>query len=353
MTDPEDGHGYASETFKAMLSQAGDQLFERCYAVGGKTIRLRVLGAALADQIDRPLQQLRVTPADNCDPAMRIDVWDSQAIGGSPYLGELQDPAGPYGQVTLSQDGRYCGEQRDHSALWLDRAGGHIVGCYAGLAACDLDERARPFNRYFAIWLAPQGIQSIHAGLVSQDRNGLLFVGSGGTGKTTSSISSFLAGFGYLGDDFVGIEQRPDGQFKGHGLYSSCLVNNEHVKRFPALSGKALPSHHAHDEKSVVYLAALGIAQMKHEAPVSGIVMPRIVGSGKTGFRRARKAETLLRMAPSSIMSLPIVVENALDRLSSLVEAVPCFWLDLGGDINDIPTVVGRIFDEAAAPVLE
>ncbi|MFN3231290.1 MAG: hypothetical protein ACE363_03905 [Alphaproteobacteria bacterium] len=350
MTDPAIGYQRASDIFEMASSRANQTMTERSYSLGGRLIRLRVLGDALAAELHLPIQQLEVSAAPTSTPALEIDVWDGAIKGMDAYVGELDQEAGTYGQVTLSEDGRFCGEQRGHSALWFDRTQERIVGCFSNLKTRDLDERARPFHRYFAVWLAVHDIQGIHAGLVSIDGKGLLFVGSGGTGKTTSSISSFLGGIGYLGDDFVGIEELGDGQFTGHCLYSSCLVNNDHIKRFPALEAVCKPPHHAHEEKSIVYLAPLGPDQIKTQTPVSGIVMPRIMGKGETTFRPARKAEALLRMAPSSIMSLPIVVDGALDRLASLVDAVPCYWLELGTDIDNIPTVVREVFDSLAAP---
>ena len=54
-------------------------------------------------------------------------------------------------------------------------------------------------------------------------------------------------------------------------------------------------------------------------------------------------------MAPSSVMSLPIMVHGAMDRLAGLVDAVPAYWLELGHDVNDIPHAVNALFDELDA----
>ena len=216
-----------------------------------------------------------------------------------------------------------------------------------------LDERARPFHRFLSVWLGDEGVQFVHAGLVARrDRagglKGVLFVGRGGSGKTTSSIAYFRGGLVYLGDDFVGLEQMGAG-FVGHSLYGSCLVNIQHIRRFPDLEAASLAPRLSHEEKAVVYLAPLDHARLADQVTIAAVVLPKVVDRRDTIYRPATRGQSLLTMAPSSIMSLPVMSHDPMDRLAGLVGAVPSFWLELGHDVNDIPVTVNALFDELDA----
>ena len=337
--------------------QAATAAFETAYASGGASIdylvagrpvRIRVAGAALAEEVDLPLRHLRVP--EDAAPAMTIDLWNQEETGVAAVLGDQDRLSGPYGHFSMSEDGRYLGEQRVYGALWYDRDTSRVVGSVEGLRRRALDERARPFHRIFSIWLWDGGIQFVHSGLVARPDpvtsalTGVLFVGAGGSGKTTSSIACFQSGLVYLGDDFIGLEKTATG-FAGHGLYGSCLVNVDHLKRFPHLDARSLKPRNDYEEKSVVYLAPIDAGRLASRVPIAAVVMPRVVDRPDTIFRRATKGQALLSMAPSSIMSLPMVTYGAMDRLAGLVDAVPAYWLELGRDINAIPGAVNALFE--------
>jgi hypothetical protein len=333
----------ASTAFERALAAGGATAW---YGIGGRPVRVRVVGAALAAEIDLPLRHLRRDAA--LEPALTIDVWDAEATGVADPA-EGSPPDGPYGTLSQSGDGGLLMLRRATGALWYDRVGGRIVGCAGGLARRALDERARPFHRLFAVWLWQEGVQFVHAGLVARPRSdgelhGVLFVGKGGSGKTTSSIACFRAGLTYLGDDFIGLERTSAG-FVGHGLYGSCLVNVQHIRRFPDLAAASLPPRNDFEDKAVVYMGEIDGARLAASVPIAAIAIPRIVDRPDTAFRSATKGQALLTMAPSSVMSLPIMVQGAMDRLAALVEAVPAFWLELGRDVDAIPGAVGALFD--------
>jgi len=84
---------------------------------------------------------------------------------------------------------------------------------------------------------------------------------------------------------------------------------------------------------------------MSSEVPVKALVLPRVIGKGPTRIRKASKPETLLAIAPTSVMFLPRPSKWAFERLADLVQETPCHWLELGEDVSDIPEVVRSIPD--------
>jgi hypothetical protein len=307
--------------------------------IAGHPVRVRVAGSAWADIVAASMGHLRRTDADFQVPALTIDVWDAGETGvDPPQLAEIDLTAPPILMKT-SDDGRFVGEERHHGMTWLDREGDRIVGFTLAASRLNLDERARPFHKMLSAWLEDRGVQFVHSGLITHGGKGILFVGNGGAGKSTSSISCLRAGMGYLGDDFIGLGLE-DGRFVGHGLYASCLLNVHHIKRFPDLQPIAHAPNYAHEEKFVLYLTEAFPGCLRQRIGVDALVLPRVVDSEVTTFRAATKAATLMAIAPTSVMLLPRPNRAAFERLTRLVETTPSFWLELGRRVDLIPAAV-------------
>jgi hypothetical protein len=280
-------------------------------------------------------------PAGN--PGLTIDIWSQEETGvkGMPVTNYERGEV--LSAITASPEGRYIKEERYDGLVLLDRRTSHVVGYRGSSDTLYVDERARPFQRLLSIWLDDRDFQLLHSGLVSWQGRGVLFVGKAGAGKSTSSIACLRGGFGFLGDDFVWYEDAGDGSFTGHGLFASCLVAPRQLTRFPDLAPHADPTNHAHDDKSLVFLSRLFPERMERIAAISVIALPRVVDSDETSFRPASNGEALLAMAPTSLLFRPGVSARSLDKLSKLVECVPCYWLELGRDVDQIPDAVRRM----------
>ena len=328
--------------FEDAMAARPDAVSEHHRTVAGIGIRLRIAGRRLAEEIMPPFDHLKGgAPAGK--PGLTIDVWDQEETGVEGISGGTRDSEEAFSVLTASSGGRYVAEERHDRMSWLDRRAGHVVGYMGSADRLYVDERARPFQRLLSVWFNDRKIQQIHSGLVSWEGRGVLFVGMGGAGKTTSSISCLLGGFGYLGDDFLGLEETPDGSFTGYGIYASCLVTPEHLIRFPDLMPHAGAANHAHEDKSLVYLSRLFPERMEQSIPIGVLALPRVVDADETSFRPASKGEALLALAPTSVMFLPGANVRSLDKLVRLVEHVPCYWLELGRDVSHIPDTVRRM----------
>lgn len=305
--------------------------------LAGRKVLVRVVGECLADNIRSAFAHLLVENLGG-EPDLRIDCWDVEASGVAP-----DRRAAPAPDVAMmlkaSVDGRYVGEYREHSSQWLDRHEKRILAYTESASRLNLDERARPFHKMISVWLGDQDVQFVHAGLIEFDGRGILFVGNGGAGKSTSSIACLLGGLGYLGDDFVALEEC-DEHFVGHGLFASCLLDNHHIRRFPDLLPHARSAHHAHEDKMVLYLGEAFASTMASRTHVEALVLPCVVAGEATRWRPASRAEALFALAPTSVMFLAKPNADAFQRLTRLVESIPCYWLELGPDVENIPRVV-------------
>lgn len=328
----------------AAYARAADRWPENVAAfdirIAGFRLRVEVVGRVLAETIRRAFSHLIVSAGERAD--LTINVWDETETGiavADQYSSQRRRDDDVEILLKISEDGRYVCEQRDLSVSWLDTETSRIVSCISSASFQYLDERARPFHKLISAWLDERGVQFVHAGLIEWDGTGVLFVGNGGAGKSTSSVACLRAGMGYLGDDFVGIQMH-DGACRGHGFFSSCLLNVHHLRRFPDLKPHAVPAHQDFEDKSILFLHEVFPDSLRGTVDIGAIMMPRIVDREESSYRPASKAEALFAIAPTSVMFLPRPSQKAFDRVTDLVLGLPTYWLELGRDIDGIPDAV-------------
>ncbi|MGA2565116.1 MAG: hypothetical protein ABSF96_16335 [Steroidobacteraceae bacterium] len=321
----------------------------RCHefnlTVAGYPVRIRVVGDSWAQIVAASMGHLRRDDAAVTAPALTVDVWDAAETGVAAPPRAVSGASTPPILMKTSDDGCFVGEERPHGITWLDVAANRIIGVTHAVNRLNLDERARPFHKMLSAWLEERGVQFVHSGLITHAEKGVLFVGNGGAGKSTSSISCLRAGMGYLGDDFLGLSLENEG-FIGHGLYASCLLNVQHIKRFPDLQPLGHAPNYDYEQKFVLYLTEAFPASLRKRASIDALVLPRVVDAEVTTFRPATKAATLMAIAPTSVMLLPRPNRAAFERLTQLVQNTSSYWLELGRRVDLIPTAVQALAED-------
>jgi hypothetical protein len=342
-------HAVMESAFAAAAAAAPDAAEQFDVIIAGFRLRVNVVGRDLRETIRRAFSHLVRPSGGACD--LTISVWDEAEIGSTmapQYSPQRRRAYDVEILLKVSDDGRYLCEQRDLSVSWLDTHTNRLVCCVSSARCQYLDERARPFHKLISAWLAEREVQFVHAGLIGSGDTGVLFVGNGGAGKSTSSVACLRAGMTYLGDDFVGIENTGE-EYTGHGLFSSCLLNVHHLERFPDLRAHAVPAHQEFEDKSILYLDEVFPESLRDSVSIRAIMLPRIVDRQSSSYRRASKAEALFAIAPTSVMFLPRPSQKAFDRVAELVERIPAYWLELGRDIDRIPDAVKALAAEVSA----
>ena len=312
------------------------------FTIAGYPVEVRVVGKNLAGEIEEALAHLRSTQK-KFDPDLVFELWDQDETGVDCELLNTTAAQKEFCVVKTSSDGRFVIEERSHSCTWLDRERNRAIGVIKSARLRHVDERARPLQRPLSVWLNDKGIQFIHAGLVAIHDTGVLFIGAGGAGKSFSSIASMLYGLRFLGDDFVGLEKLPDGTFRGHSLFASCLVDSGHLNRFPQLEADAIPPNHDFETKSVIYMARSHSDRLISQVSIGLLLLPKVVDNRTSSWRPASKAESMLALAPTSVLFTPTPSAQALNQLADLITTVPAFWLELGRETEDISRIIEQI----------
>jgi hypothetical protein len=190
-------------------------------------------------------------------------------------------------------------------------------------------ERAAPL-RHSLFWaLRGDRRHLVHAGVVGNDRGGILLVGARGSGKTTVAMASLNHGLRFVADDYVllNLAQRPEAV----SLYNTVSISAE-------------PNA---EEKTVLDVTSLRPGSLCESLPVRAVVAPRIRG-GLTAVRPISPFDALRAWAPSTIFHMPYDDGAVIASLADIVRRVPCFALDVGDDEAHLATALVQVLEQAA-----
>jgi len=337
--------------FEGAAAKHPDELHESFYIFGGRKVRLRIVGRELAEHICRPFSHLRTDDRIPAAPRLTIEIWDHNkaTLDGEAPL--TSDDLCWTETTVKSIDKRFIGQQLPHTVSCLDRDAGHIMASIAWNNKIFIYERAKPLARLLLEWHNDQDVQVIHTGLVARDGKGVLFAGRSGSGKSTSSLACIAAGFDYLGEDYVALERQQCGMFVGHSLYNSVFLDTVHLTRFSELLPCAIKGRLPHEEKSVIILSQVFPERLKRIVPIQMLALLRVADTPRPRFRPASKGEALLALGPSSLLQIPNrgLGVRGFNRLAQLVEQVPCYWLEVAGDLRSIANGVDELLARASS----
>ncbi len=337
--------------FEQALTVQPDQIHESWYRFAHHSVRIRVVGRRLAQYTIQPFNHLQTDETPSEFPELTVELWDESETGVSCPVGPLipsDDRESTWrvggGVLTSSRDRRFVSYQSKESRAWLDRKRGHMVGWVSNGERLSLYERGKPHHRLLSVWYHDRDVQIVHAGLVARNGHGVLFAGSGGSGKSTAALACVGRGFGYLGDDYIGLQALHGDVFVGHSVYNSAWLDAGHAARFPFLLPRVTQGKHPVSDKLLFLLSEVCPQQLDRFAPIRALVLPRIAHAPDSRLQPASKGQAVLALVPSSILALvPSPGERGLDRLIRLVEHVPVYWMELGYDLQQIPGCIAQL----------
>jgi hypothetical protein len=203
-------------------------------------------------------------------------------------------------------------------------------------------ERARPLNLLLGVWLTARGVWPVHAGAVAAAGRAALFLGAGGSGKSTTALLSARS-LDFVGDDLVALRFGA-GAIEARPLYATAALDDAHLGRVaPELLLRPTPGS-TEDGKRILRVRE----QAARGGDVVALVLPRVVSQPRCRLVPARPREALLAAAPSSLLRRAVPAHGLLARLRELVERVPCYRLELGTRVADVPDLVLRAIEGRA-----
>jgi hypothetical protein len=332
----------AGESFERAEKAAGECV-HFSYEIGGATVLLRFAGKRLVPFMTPGLAHLELK-TETTQPALTINIWD----GGPEGAGILAPPWLPQDQIArgevlgLSDEAvRVAFNPVSCSLSLFDsrmELALHFVPQPEGLLAY---ERAAPLLAILNWWAQRSGRQVVHAAAIGNAEAGLLLAGRGGSGKTTTAVACLEAGLDYAGDDYCLLEDGTTPQV--FSLYNSCKVEVGNMWVCPKIQAAARRSELSENGKTLLFLRELFPERMVSMFPLRAILVPRIVSAGPTRLIPVSVAEGLKALAPSTLFQLPGEDTTAFRTLATIVRKVPCYRLDLGPALDEIPGAIGSL----------
>jgi len=184
--------------------------------------------------------------------------------------------------------------------------------------------------------LKRRGRYSLHAAGLAVDGRALLLTGTSGAGKSTLALALARAGVGFMGDDMVFLESRPDG-LRVLAFPDEVDVTETTAAFFPELHDlRRRPSW----PKSQLRVDERYGTETVLEAAPGALVLCRVAEAEVSELMPVSSDEALLELAPNVLLTEPESSQAHLDALGELVRASACYRLEAGRDLEALPALL-------------
>ncbi len=314
----------------------------RSFRIAGAAIEFRLAHPGLAPVFCDALAHIEI-PADG-KPDFTFHIWDAASSGiDAPPACWSRDDLIVYGEIPAFIDAeRYLLVDLDRAmvgaanrrlrkaAVWL-RSPDHVAGL----------DRSAPLPTLLN-WLASEtGHFTVHAASVGRPEGGVLIVGQSGAGKSHTALACLDSDLLYVADDrcLLGTHGCPT----SGSLYSTARLYETDLHRFPLL--KASDAIHARDGKALFFLHPIAPEWLSPGFPIKAVLFPQPSGRRDTKVGPAPAGRALLCLGSDSALRSPSVGNTFLKRLAAVLRTVPCFRLETGTDMAQIPSTIVSLLD--------
>lgn len=319
--------------------------------VAGHLVRLRFAGAALLSKVVPALAHLVAPTAPEAVPALSVCFWDRQStgVGMIPPPWPLEGIGADSVIAGATEDGLRATFRIDRGVFTLLDVEARVCAIWMrDVTAIDRHDAAAPLRPQLASYFAKYGLAVTHGAAIATGGRGVLLGGRGGSGKSTTSLLCLEAGFDFAGDDYVLVDPGTGGDHTPpyvHSLYSTAKVLPRGGTRLPRI-GDAFaeePVEALSGDKAIAYLAPHVGARLSTGFPLVALLLPTVTGRPETRAVPISAAVALRGIAPSTILQNGDEGPRTLAILAGLASRLPCYRLELGSELEQIPMCIERI----------
>lgn len=233
-------------------------------------------------------------------------------------------------------DYRACWDQLGHAVHLFDRRRG--IGIYAVRSHRDFRgwERSIPVRHILHWWSAAQGRQLMHAGAVGSAAGGALLLGPSGAGKSTTTLACLAGGLCVASDDFALVDPLADPAMI-HSVSCTAKLSYSALQRFPELAARVANLGEAEPEKAIFFLDRFAPSSLIAAMPLKALVVLHQRPGRDSALEPVSPATALQACAPNTLFLLPGERAAGFTQIAALFRRFPCFRLDLGYELGQIP----------------
>jgi hypothetical protein len=320
----------------------------RRYRIAGMSVEFRFAGLSLVEAFTAALSHLEIDSWSEWSEAdFAFNIYDEASTGlGPPRV--RWDPAEQFAQGevrSLIDADRYlhveqprrrvtAGHRPSRSALvWL--ASAEEVAAW---------ERAAPFFTLINWWASGAGYVRIHAGAVGRPEGGVLIVGPGGTGKSHTAVSCLESDLLYAADDHCLLGT--SGASSVASIYSTAKLFHADLHRFPILVRREPHAVRTPEGKAIFFLDDFLPERLSSGFALKAVLLPTPSGRSETTILPGRPFAALLHLGSESALRSPSVGRTSFARVAASLRRLPCYRIETGTDMRQIPRVITHLLDE-------
>ncbi|MGH8559259.1 MAG: hypothetical protein ACRESZ_17780, partial [Methylococcales bacterium] len=260
-------------------ARATQGVVEYFCCIVGKVIRICFAGSAMVPKIMPALEchRLATNALNPLLPEFTIYVWDSESTRTAMPPGHwTQDNSGLKGRI------RHRSGSGVHTVFDADTGIVSMISVEEKLAVYWIQdfrklpyyEMAAPLLTILHWWLKTQSCHLLHAAAVGKNDGGILFVGRGGSGKSTIAFSCLQSPLFYASDDYciAGNDFRP----YVYSLYNSAKLDQYSMNHFPQLVPEIKNHNEFPQEKGILFLHEKYADKLIAGFPLKAILIPKI-----------------------------------------------------------------------------
>jgi hypothetical protein len=314
------------------------------HRVGRRILEERHLGPGLEGLIRPAFGHMPLL--DDAPPDLTIYCCELESTGFDPGpMPWHRDVVGPQGEIVslAGTNLRASWDPEGRTVQVIDhrrRAGFVLVESHRYFRSW---ERGFPLRNILHWWAASTSGQLIHAGALGRPDGGVLLLGAGGAGKSTTTLASLGSALRIAGDDFNLVDTAEP--VTVHSLYSGAKLADAARSRFPDLAGRLGEPDGRIEEKSLYFLDRMDPRALIEQFPLKALLALEVADAPDTHIAPIPAAAALQACAPNTMFLLPGDREVSFRKLARLTRSRPCYRLMLGRDLEQIPLRIGELLD--------
>ena len=339
------------EGFSRAIQAVGE--IKQYYDLGGYVICLRFAGEGSIPYVASALAHLKCQPVE--EPSLTVCLWDSLStqvklpllISSLLEYTDLMWKINQKGEIPAYNGDRIktiC-KLRPAILTVMDTETNIAVQWTNDVAQIPYYEKGAPLMAVINWWNSQLNRQCVHGGAVGNKDGGVLLVGKGGSGKSSTALACLNSDLLYVSDDYSLIEPSPHPYV--YSLYNTAKLKGVlDLDRFPNLAPLVSNAQKLESEKALFFLQEHYPAKIVNGFPLKAVLMPKVTGKKDTKLVPASSSQGLKALAPSTIAQLPGITPNSFRIMSNVVKQLPCYVLEVGTDIPQIPQVISDLLEE-------
>lgn len=219
----------------------------------------------------------------------------------------------------------------------LDEGSGIGIHLARSLADLPLWHAGSPLRQHLHWLLQARGKRIAHAATLGAAGRGILLFGSGGAGKSGTTLAGIAAGLTSVGDDYVALGGSSPAV--ATPLFRVFKQDRRGLQRVDLLERTAtLPENWMRKVEfdPTAFFPDCFVAALE----IRALVLPRVAGAATPRFVPISPGEVMRSLIPTNLMQFPGESDDGMAYYADLARRLPAYRLDLSDDARQCGTAL-------------